>query len=135
MSLHRRHRVLVVGGVAYLWSVRHRHSLHCEEVLSIRRVGSPSRRTLCFRAKPGFAIPVGGLGSAAGVVIDDSDRALNLNEPGTVRAFVDILTASEWPATDRRAREIDGWPWFADAHSRRTVTAPSAPSPDTASPA
>lgn len=136
MSLHRNHRVLGVGEGSYLWSVGHRHTENCEEVLSIRRAGSPSRRTLCFENRPGFDIPLGGP-SAAGVVTDDADRTLNLNEPGTVRAFVDVLTASEWPETDRRASEIDGWLWFGQAYELRTARAatPSAASPDTASPA
>jgi hypothetical protein len=137
MSLYRKQRVLVVGEGSYLWSVGHRHTETCEEVLSIRRVGAPSRRTLCFENRPGFDIPLGGP-SAAGVITDDADRTLNLNEPGTVRAFVDVLTASEWPATDRRAQEIDGWLWFAEAYAlrtSRTVTSEAAASPDTASPA
>lgn len=145
MSLYRKQRVLVVGEGSYLWSVGHRHTKTCEEVLSIRRVGAPSRRTLCFGNRPGFGIPVGGLGSQAGVITDDADHTLNLNEPGTVRAFVDVLTAAEWPANDRRAQELDGWLWFGEAYQLRTsrtlpaaATTPAAPeaaSPDTASPA
>lgn len=136
MSLYRKQRVLVAGEGSYLWSVGHRHTKTCEEVLSIRRVGSPSRRTLRFENRPGFAIPLGGP-SAAGVITDDADRTLNLNEPGTVRAFVDVLTASQWPETDRRAWEIDGWLWFAQAYELRTArtATPAAASPDTASPA
>jgi hypothetical protein len=142
MSLHRKQRVLVVGEGSYLWTVGHRHTKTCEEVLSIRRVGAPSRRTLCFENRPGFVIPVGGLASAAGVITDDADQTLNLNEPGTVRAFVDVLVASEWPATDRRAQELDGWLWFGEAYRLRMLRTPAAAtaapetaSPDTASPA
>ena len=128
MSLHRKYRVLVVGENTYLWQVRHRHRTECEEILSIRRVGSPSRRTLYFRPGPGFAIPVGGWGSAAGVVYDDEHRCLNLNEPGTVRVFVDILAESEWPAADRRAAELDGWVWFGEAYRRRALKVSAASS-------
>lgn len=124
----------MVGEDSYLWSVGHRHAMNCQEVLSIRRAGAPSRRTLCFEDRPGFVIPLGGP-SAAGVITDDEDRTLNLNEPGTVRAFVDVLTVSQWPATDRRAAELDGWLWFAEAYRLRNLTAQGSDSPDTASPA
>ena len=118
MAIHRKYRLLVAGDQRYLWRVRHRHVDGCEEVLSLRRVGSPSARVLGFRARPGFSVPDGGV-SAAGVVGDDRGRWLNLNEPGAVRAFVDVLEDAEWPAGDVRNRELDGWAWFAAAHEHR----------------
>jgi hypothetical protein len=118
MALHRKHRLLVVGDQSYMWRVRHQHVDGCEEVLRLRRVGSPSARALGFRSRPGFSVPDGGT-SAAGVVGDDHGRWLNLNEPGVVRAFVDALGAADWPAGDLRSHDLDGWAWFAAAHDRR----------------
>lgn len=107
----RTHRVLVAGTHTYLWRVRHMHDAGCEEILSIRRASSPSGRALHFRPGTGFVMPNGGT-SASGVVGDSAGRMLNLNEPGTVRAFVDALTASVWPAADRKYLHLDGWEWF-----------------------
>lgn len=123
MSIHRGYRVLTVGEHVYLWRVRHLHDEGCDEVLSIRRVDSPSGRALHFRPKPGFCIPAGGT-SAAGVVGDDTGRWLNLNEPGVVRAVVDVLTASDWPIGDRSFAHLDGWSWFGSVseHDRQSET-------------
>lgn len=121
MSHNRPHRALAAGEHTYLWRVSHRHEDDgCVEVLSIRRVGSPSGRALHFRPKPGFAIPDGGV-SASGVVGDDTGRWLNLNEPGVVRAIIDTLTASDWPAADRTFAHVDGWAWFDRAHRQRAA--------------
>jgi hypothetical protein len=106
----RTHRKLVAGEHTYLWRVRHDHDHGCDEILSIRRVGSSSGRALHFRPKPGFLVPDGGT-SAAGVVGDAGGRLLNLNEPGVVRAFVDVL-AAQWPSADRTFEHLDGWSWF-----------------------
>ena len=118
MSRHRTYRVLTAGEHTFLWRVRHRHDEGCNEILSIRRLASSSGRALHFRPKPGFAIPDGGT-SASGVVRDDTGRWLNLHEPGVVRAFIDVLTASEWPTTDHAFVHLDGWAWLATAHHHR----------------
>lgn len=128
MALHRKHRLLVAADQSYLWRVRHQHNEGCEEVLTLRRIGSPSARILRFRSRPGFSVPDGGV-SAAGVVGDDRDRWLNLNEPGVVRAFVDALSAADWPAGDRLTRDLDGWAWFAEAHDRHARRGEHAQSP------
>jgi hypothetical protein len=125
MSRNRTYRALAAGEHTYLWRVWHRHDDGCDEILSLRRVASSSGRVLHFRPKPGFAIPDGGT-SASGVVRDDAGRSLNLNEPGVVRAFIDTLTASEWPTTDRAFAHLDGWAWLAQAHRQR-ATADSIP--------
>jgi hypothetical protein len=125
MSRNRTYRVLTADEHSYLWRVRHRHDEGCDEVLSIRRVASPSGRALHFRPKPGFVIP-DGVTSASGVVRDETGRWLNLNEPGVVRAFIDALTASEWPPDDHSFVHLDGWAWLAGAHRQRTP-AESAP--------
>lgn len=125
MSRNRTYRALAADEHAYLWRVRHRHDDECHEILSLRRVASSSGRVLHFRPKPGFAIPDGGT-SASGVVRDNAGRSLNLNEPGVVRAFIDALTADEWPTTDRVFAHLDGWAWLAQAHRQR-ATADSIP--------
>jgi hypothetical protein len=113
--------MLVADPHRYTWAVRHRHEdAGCVEALIIRRIGAPSGRALDFRPKPGFSIPDGGT-SAAGVVHDDQGRRLNLNEPGVVRAFVDVLTAAQWDAADRTFPRLDGWEWFDAAHRARTA--------------
>ena len=38
------------------------------------------------------------------LVTDEADRWLNLNEPGVVRAFVDVLTAADWSAEESLPR-------------------------------
>ena len=120
MSRDRGFRVLKAGEFTYFWRVRHRHDEGCDEILSLRRAASPSGRLLHFRPRPGFVIPDGGV-SAAGVVGDDAGRWLNLNEPGVVRALVDVLTAAQWPAADRGFLDLDGWDWFGSAHRHRTA--------------
>lgn len=119
MSLNRRLRQLVVGEQKYLWRVRHRHPPGCVEVLSVRRVGSSSGRSLHFGSEPGFTVPAGGV-DQAGAVGASGGRWLNLNEPGVVRAFVDALTVADWPLDDRRFIHVIGWTWFDDAYQRRT---------------
>jgi hypothetical protein len=119
--------MLVADEHAYLWQVRHRHDEGCDEILTIRRVASPSGRALHFRPKQGFVIPDGGM-SAAGVVGDAAGRWLNLNEPGVVRAVIDALTATEWPAANRRFLHLDGWPWLDAAYRQRS---PADPDPTT----
>ena len=120
MSRNRTYRVLVADEHTYLWRVKHCHDEGCDETLTIRRVASPSGRALHFRPKQGYVIPDGGM-SATGVIGDDADRQLNLNEPGVVRAFIDALTAAEWPATDRRFLHLDGWPWLDAAYRHSSV--------------
>ena len=127
VALHRDYRELKIVGRGYLWNVQHRHIDGCEEVLYLRRCGSPqSSRLLGFRTKPGFAVPDGGM-SSAGCVCDDRHRWLNLNEPGTVRAFVDVLEAGQWPVGDRRRMELDGWELFDEVCRRRGVEVPASP--------
>ena len=118
MALNRRLRQLEVGEQKYLWRVSHRHAPGCVEVLSVRKVGSSSGRSLHFGSEPGFTAPAGGVDQAGATTI-----RLNLNEPGVVRAFVDALTLADWPLDDRRFIHVNGWTWFEDAYQRRTSTA------------
>jgi hypothetical protein len=125
MSRNRMYRALATDEHSYLWRVWHSHGEGCDEILSVRRVASSSGRALHFRPKSGFLILDGGV-SASGVVGDDADRWLNLHEPGVVRAFIDVLTASEWPAADLAFAHLDGWAWFGSAYRQR-ASALSAP--------
>jgi hypothetical protein len=55
--------------------------------------------------------------SAAGVVGDRvAGRWLNLNEPSVVRSFIDLLSASGWPSSDRSFLHVNGWNWFDEAY-------------------
>lgn len=107
----RKYRVLVAGEHTFIWRTTHCHVRGCEDILTIRRSGTPSGRALHFGDKPGF-LPSGGAYSEAGVVADDKRRWLNLNEPGVVRAFIDALCEAGWQATDRSYLHVDGWEWF-----------------------
>ncbi|CAL9454330.1 putative protein OS=Streptomyces griseomycini OX=66895 GN=FHS37_000770 PE=4 SV=1 [Streptomyces griseomycini] len=102
--------------VAYLWSVRHRHSTGgpCREVLALTRDGVTTR--LVFQGGEGRLVPDGFLPS--GAVALGKGAALNLHEPGVVRAFVDeaarrgLLTGSA---------ELDGWDLFPAVAARRAA--------------
>ncbi len=45
--------------------------------------------------------------------------ALNLHEPGAVRALLDAASASGWQPGERRAVEVDGWPLLEAATTAR----------------
>ncbi|WP_077798806.1 hypothetical protein [Streptomyces sp. JHA26] len=116
MRSGRRLRKLVVdGATAYVWSVRHRHSVTgpCQEVLALSRDGTRTR--LVFRGGGGRYVPDGFLPSGCVAVGDDS---LNLHEPGVVRAFVD--EAARRGLLDRSA-ELDGWELFPAVVAARTA--------------
>ncbi|MFD5004925.1 hypothetical protein ACFWMV_18670 [Streptomyces mutabilis] len=103
-----RLRRLVVDGAAtaYVWSVRHRHSVTgpCQEVLTLSRDGTRTR--LLFRGGGGRHVPDGFLPSGCVAL---GDAAVNLHEPGVVRAFVD--EAARRGLLDRSA-DLDGWELF-----------------------
>lgn len=124
MRSGRRVRKLVVDGtsagetVTHLWSVRHRHRAGgpCAEVLSLTREGTTATVHLVFRGGEGRFVPDGFLPS--GAVAVGGGAALNLHEPGVVRALVDeagrrgLLTG---PA------ELDGWELFPEVAARRAA--------------
>lgn len=91
---------------AYVWSVRHRHSVTgpCTEVLTLAREGTRTR--LLFRSGEGRFVPDGFLHSGCVAV---GDASLNLHEPGVVRGFVD--EAARRGLLDRSA-DLDGWELF-----------------------
>lgn len=116
MTKERRRRVLTVGEQQYLWSTYHQHDDGCEEVLRLRQLGSVAGLTLIFRSDGERTVPDGGV-SAAGVV-RIGDRWLNLNEPGTVCAFVDAAVERGWMAQARTVGRRSGWDLFDDAYDK-----------------
>ncbi|MFZ4180673.1 hypothetical protein [Streptomyces sp. R02] len=124
MGSGRRLRKLAVNddtageAVVYLWSVRHRHRTDgpCAEVLSLTREGTTATVRLVFRGGEGRFVPDGLLPS--GAVALGQGTALNLHEPGVVRAFAD--------AAGRRGllhgpAELDGWALFPEVAARRAA--------------
>ncbi|MCF2529290.1 hypothetical protein [Yinghuangia soli] len=103
-----RRRELRIGAQVWLWSVHHRHP-PCQEVLSLRREGSPAVLRLVF-AERGGRFASGGYAHSG--LVGSADAALNLHEPGVVRRFVDAADALGLPAAGRNETEIDGWPLF-----------------------
>ncbi|MBX7546948.1 hypothetical protein [Streptomyces sp. NPDC004232] len=98
MRSERRLRRLVLPDAAvWGWTVRHRHRDGglCQEVLTLYRDRTPVR--IVF---PG----TGGAYGHSGLVADRHGNAVNLHEPGVVRAFVDAVRRRE--AT---GGEVDGW--------------------------
>ncbi|MGI5394981.1 hypothetical protein [Streptomyces sp. CA-251251] len=103
----RRIRRLVVDGTApYVWSVRHRHSVAgpCQEMLTLSRGGTCTR--LLFRGGADRFVPDGFLPSGCVAL---GDEALNLHEPGVVRAFVDEAARRGLLG---RSADLDGWDLF-----------------------
>lgn len=124
MHSGRRVRKLVVDGTTagetatYLWSVRHRHRTEgpCAEVLSLTREGTTATARLVFRGGEERFVPDGFLPS--GAVALGEGAALNLHEPGVVRAFVD--EAARRGLLTGRA-ELDGWELFPAVAARRAA--------------
>jgi hypothetical protein len=117
-----RVRHLVVGSERYRWSVGHRHDragdgqyADCREILSLWRDGSRDRLDVVFAAGDGRLVP-DGLRHAGSVWHAGHDAALNLNEPGVVRAFLDELITAGW-ATG--SATVDGWPLVESVLRRR----------------
>jgi hypothetical protein len=106
----RRSRRLTVGPDRFRWTVGHRHGgpsgADCQEVLTV------------FRAEPAgghlrFAFPLNGAVVHEGGVWRPGDGGyLNLNLPGTVRAFLDEALAAGHSLTVGAAAEVDGWQFF-----------------------
>ncbi|WP_181384058.1 hypothetical protein [Streptomyces sp. NWU49] len=121
MSERRVRRLVTEGATAgetvtYRWSVRHRHNTEgpCAEVLVLTRGTTTTH--LVFRGGEGRLVPDDFLHS--GAVALGEHAALNLHEPGVVRAFVDEALRRgllEGPA------ELDGWELFPAVAARRTT--------------
>jgi hypothetical protein len=115
MGSRRRVRLMVVGGTVYGWCFGHRHDRvrgypGCSSTVTLWRPGSRGRVRLVFRPGPGRAIADGYFDEGAAVRLSDQEY-LNLHEPGSVRALLDVVLAGGlFPA--ETSVEIDGWPVF-----------------------
>ncbi|WP_251021589.1 hypothetical protein [Streptomyces sp. ISL-98] len=46
---------------------------------------------------------------------------MNLHEPGTARALLDVAQARGWASRQPRDEEIDGWPLFDATAKTRAI--------------
>ncbi|GAA2622220.1 hypothetical protein [Streptomyces tubercidicus] len=110
-------RRLVADGRVYLWTLRHSHHVldsgraaDCREILTLYPqpdgTGGPLR--IVFVEAPGRYVP-GGFPMGSGDVGYVRGAALNLHEPGAVRALLDAAAARGWQPGQQRAAEVDGW--------------------------
>jgi hypothetical protein len=126
----KKARRLIVGSDSYLWSVEHEHRAEggqyqdCREVLAVRRVGSPGRLLIVFRAGADLLVPDGHAHSGA---VGTAERGwLNLHEPGTVRALLAEATTGGWRPDDPSVTQADGWLFFDAVATRQDSASPEA---------
>jgi hypothetical protein len=117
-------RRLVVDSETYLWYERHRHPAGggCVEVLIFRRWGTHGRLEIIFQGREGrwvYGYP--GTSGAVGAV---GGASLNLNEPGTARAFLDEALLCGWQSERPALERIDGWLLFDAVAVRRGTRNP-----------
>lgn len=133
----KKPRLLIADGRAYLWTLRHRHSVvdsgrSCRETLTLypqpAGVGGPLR--IVFAGGPGRYVP-GGAPLGSGDVGFVRGASLNLHEPGAVRALLDAASASGWQPEGRRVVEIDGWRLLEAVAAQAEATGPTCPRPAT----
>ncbi|WP_328747425.1 hypothetical protein OHT57_17915 [Streptomyces sp. NBC_00285] len=122
MRGNRAARRLVVDDRTYIWSLRHKHRDGdvCRDVLQLILDGVRTR--IVFRTGEGRGIS--GCYALDGFVATGPGRALNLNEPGTVRRLVDEATAR---GLLPHGGELDGWDLFDAVLSRAAAATPEAP--------
>jgi hypothetical protein len=123
-------RWLKVGADRFAWSVGHAHErkdgttgepswVGCREVVRVRRDGAPGQLLVVFRAGDGRIVRDGLMHS--GAVQSADGQAMNLNEPGAIRALLDEAIARGWEASAPGRSEIDGW-LLLDAVAARRVS-------------
>ncbi len=119
----KKPRLLVADGRAYLWTLRHSHHLpdggrsaECRQTLMLypQPAGTGGPLRIVFTDGPGRFVP-GGAPLGSGDVGYVQGGALNLHEPGAVRALLDAASARGWQPGERRAVEVDGWPLLESA--------------------
>lgn len=105
----KKARRLVADGHTYRWTLRHRHDDggSCRQILTLHP-GSGGSLRIVFTEGPDRYVP-GGAPLGSGDVGYVGGAALNLHEPGVVRALLDAATARGWQPRDRRRVERDGW--------------------------
>jgi hypothetical protein len=90
----------------------------CCENLVIRRSKAAGSLRIAFRAGADHLVPDGYL-VPSGAVGTEFGRTLNLHEPGTVRAMLDVALRRGWQPGDPAAEEVDGWSIFDEVAQRR----------------
>jgi hypothetical protein len=110
----RRLRRIVVGGVAWRWTVRQRVKPSIEDCrLTLSLFPEGTRRRLVFVFRPGPHRVVSNTYFDAGALMRLPDRSyLNLFEPGTVRRLLDAATSALDLFAREQVTEVDGWPYF-----------------------
>jgi hypothetical protein len=106
------HRRLVADGHTYLWWVRHSHAEpECQEIVTLRRYGTPGHARIAFRTGPGGIVGGGAYLHGGAVVragsVPGAGAYLNLHRPATARALLDEVLAAGWEPGEER--EFDGW--------------------------
>ncbi|NBM20732.1 hypothetical protein GUY61_35475 [Streptomyces sp. GC420] len=124
---------MVAGGRAYLWTLRHTHrvpdggrSADCRETLTLypQPAGTGGPLRIVFAEGPGRYVP-GGAPMGSGDVGYVRGGSLNLHEPGSVRALLDVASAHGWQPGEPRAVELDGWSLLAAAAARAGDAGPA----------
>ncbi|MFJ2393348.1 hypothetical protein ACIOTI_11415 [Streptomyces sp. NPDC087843] len=115
----RKSRRLVADGRVYGWTMRHSHrrdhdgrSVDCRQILTLspRPAGAGGPLRIVFTDGPGRYVPGGApFGSGDVGLTQGADLNLNLHEPGSVRALLDVALARGWRPEGRRPVEVDGW--------------------------
>ncbi|SDE24413.1 hypothetical protein [Streptomyces prasinopilosus] len=130
----KKPRRLIADGHAYLWTLRHRHSVadsgrSCRETLTLypQPAGTGGPLRIVFTEGPGRYVP-GGAPLGSGDVGHIRGASLNLHEPGAVRALLEAASALGWQPEERRVVEIDGWSLLETAAAARAgATGPAGP--------
>ncbi|WP_069170248.1 hypothetical protein [Streptomyces griseus] len=129
----KKPRRLTVDGRAYVWTLRHSHSVEdsgrCCETLTLypQPAVTDGPLRIVFTEGPGRYVP-GGAPLGSGDVGYIRGAFLNLHEPGAVRALLDVVSARGWRREGRRVVEIDGWSLLeAAAAARAGAIGPASP--------
>ncbi|GAO08245.1 hypothetical protein TPA0598_03_07060 [Streptomyces lydicamycinicus] len=124
-------RRLVVDGKTFLWSLSHHHRAlgngryeGCCEILVIRLFRARGRLRISFEEGPGRLVPDGYL-MHSGAVGTTEGGFLNLHEPGTARALLDVAVTKGWCPDDPATAEMDGWSLFDAVATRRGALPPA----------
>ena len=113
-----------------MWTMRHSHrrdadgrSVDCRHTLTLypQPAGTGGPLRIVFADGPGRYIP-GGAPFGSGDVGFTRGEDLNLHEPGTVRALLDVAVKRGWRTDDPATEEIDGWSIFDEVVRYRDAT-------------
>ncbi|KUJ33274.1 hypothetical protein ADL25_45270 [Streptomyces sp. NRRL F-5122] len=122
----------MVDGENFLWTLSHTHRAlgngryeDCCETLVIRQFKARGHLCIVFQAGSDrlvadgyrYLMPSRAVGTELG-------RTLNLHEPGTVRALLDVALKRGWRTDDPVTEEIDGWSIFDEVVQYHGATSP-----------